>query len=229
MTQWCVLMAEKDTRCRRSARKSQCKRGLKSARIELSSRSKCQYFVARFKDDGLPYSVHSIFCIPISRIIARRSRSKEWREIGRSFAPLWCIFGNKLRDIFRDEDTEGTYVVPTIDFRAQVLNVYDRRSGLGKPVFRFAPTGAGHWYCISPCVSVDILQQIVSEASAAAKNRPTDVRRQPVRLLAVSPLGESRRFPFFAVSSLCCRRRSLNDFERHDRDGLRGPSSLAGR
>ena len=90
------------------------------------------------------------------------------------------FFFDKLKDIFPDEDTEGTYVVPTIDFRAQVLNVYYRRNGIGKPVFRLGPIGAEHWYCISPCVSVpgmpvDILQQIVIEASAAAKNRPTDV------------------------------------------------------
>ena len=135
-----------------------------------------------WQDPTITYRIRStaLFCIATSRILARRSRSKEWREIGRRFATLWWIFADKLQEIFPDEDTEGTYVVPTIDFRAQVLNVYDRRNGIGKPVFKFAPIGAEHWYCISPCVSVpgmpvDILQQIVIEASAAAKDRPTDV------------------------------------------------------
>ena len=35
----------------------------------------------------------------------------------------------------------GTHIVPTIDFRAQVLNMFDRRYSLGVPVFKLAQVG----------------------------------------------------------------------------------------
>ena len=49
---------------------------------------------------------------------------------------LWM----KLRTIFPEHDSEGPFVVPTIDFRAQVLNVFDRWYQVGMPVFRSAPS-----------------------------------------------------------------------------------------
>ena len=51
------------------------------------------------------------------------------------------VLAAKLQSFFPGQDSEGNYVVPTIDFRAQVLNVYDRRIGIGKPVFKLAPIG----------------------------------------------------------------------------------------
>ena len=117
-----------------------CKRGTKSARNVFYSRTKCQDVVARFKDDGFPYSVNTPCCVAKTTILVRQSRSPECREIGRRFAPLWDVFATKLQENFPERFSEGTYVVPTIDFRAHV-NVYDRRSGIGKPVFRLAPIG----------------------------------------------------------------------------------------
>ena len=62
----------------------------------------------------------------------------------------------------------------TIDFRAQVLNEFDRRFQVGMPVFRIARVGDDHIHCFShdvvvPRMSGDVLQQIVDEANAAAK------------------------------------------------------------
>ena len=77
-----------------------CKRRTKSARIVFETRSKCQDFVARFKDDGLPHSVNSPFCNTTSTVIFRQSRSPELREIGRRFFPLWKICCYKVARFF---------------------------------------------------------------------------------------------------------------------------------
>ena len=74
--------------------------------------------------------------------------------------------------------------------------------------------------CLCLACLTTMLHQIVSEASAAAKNRTSNVRWPPPRFLAVPPLGGSRRFPLFAVSSSCCRRRILNDNERQHKETI---------
>ena len=89
-----------------------CKRGTDSARIVLNTRALCQDLVARFKDDGLPYSVSSPFCIATSTMLVRQSRFQEWQD-------QLEVFAKPLKENFLEEDTEGTHVVPTIDFRAQ--------------------------------------------------------------------------------------------------------------
>ena len=59
--------------------------------------------------------------------------------------------------------------------------MFDPRYGIGVPVFKLAPVGHEQLFSvISPVLSVphisdDILQQIVSEASAAAQNRTSNV------------------------------------------------------
>ena len=75
-----------------------CKRGTRSAPIVSDTRANCADFVARIKDDGLPYPVYSPFCIATSTILVRQSRSPEWREIGRRVAPLWKVLATKLQD-----------------------------------------------------------------------------------------------------------------------------------
>ena len=64
------------------------------------------------------------------------------------FGNLWKIVATKLQDNFPEHDTEGTHVVPTIEVRAQVLNVFDRRYGIGVPVFKLAPVGHEHLFRI---------------------------------------------------------------------------------
>ena len=63
-----------------------CKTSSLSARLVFETRSNCQDFVARFKDDGLPYAVDS----PFDRTV-RQSMSPEDKEIGRRFKPLWEV------------------------------------------------------------------------------------------------------------------------------------------
>ena len=62
-----------------------------SARLVFETRAKCQDFVARYKDDGMPYEVDSPFCNAKTNIAVRQSESHEDREIEKQFAPLWRV------------------------------------------------------------------------------------------------------------------------------------------
>ena len=65
-----------------------CKAGSVSVRLVFETRAKCQDFIARFKDDGIPYAIDSPLCCTNTNIIVRQSKSIEDREIGKQFAPL---------------------------------------------------------------------------------------------------------------------------------------------
>ena len=56
----------------------------------------------------------------------------------------------RCKPFFPEHDSEGQLAVQSIDFRAQVLNVFDRSYHVGMPVFRFAPIGVDHGSCFSP-------------------------------------------------------------------------------
>ena len=73
-----------------------------SVRLVFETRSKCQDFVARYKDDGIPYEIDSPFCSVKTTIAVRRSRSIEDREIGKQFAPLWKVLADQLKVLFPD-------------------------------------------------------------------------------------------------------------------------------
>ena len=82
---------------------------------------------------------------------------------------------------FSQNKTPNTpHIVTTIDFRAQILNMFDCKYGIGVPVFKLAPVGHEQLFSVispdcSPRISDDILQHIVSEGSAAAQNRTSNV------------------------------------------------------
>ena len=93
--------------------------------------------MARYKDDGIPYEVNSPFCNISTTILVRQSKSPEDREIGRRFAPLWGVLVPKLQDIFPDGNAKGNFIVPSLDVRAQILSIYDRRNGVGENRFSY--------------------------------------------------------------------------------------------
>ena len=65
-----------------------------------------------------------------------------------------------LQELFSESDIEGTFIVPSLDVRAQVLNIYDRRNGDGKHVFKLAPPGHDQMFAITAprvCVSLIFL------------------------------------------------------------------------
>ena len=123
-----------------------CKAGSVSVRPVFETRSKCQDFGVRFQDDGIPYAIYSPFCCANSTITVRQSRSIEDRAIGKQFAPLWRDLADQLRILFPDGNDEGVFVLPALDARSQTLSIKDRRTGIGKPVFKLAPLGTGQTF-----------------------------------------------------------------------------------
>ena len=72
-------------------------------------------------------------------------------KLGKRFAPLWnaLFFLKKLQELFPESDIEGTFIVPSLDVRAQVLNIYDPRNGVGKHVLKLAPPGHDQMFAIT--------------------------------------------------------------------------------
>ena len=129
--------------------------GCKISSNRILFKSQMSGFHGKVRKGSPPvYGQQCFFCNATSAMLVRQSTSPEWRGISRLFAPLWEVLAAKLRENFPREGTECTYVVPTIGFLAQVLNVYDRRYGIGIPVFRSSPVEDNHVYCISLGVSL---------------------------------------------------------------------------
>ena len=150
-----------------------CTAGSMSVRLVFESRSKSQDFVARYKDDGIPYEIDSPFCSIKTTIAVRQSRSIEDREIEKQFAPLWRVLTDQLKLLFHDGDDKGAFIVPALDARSHVLSIEDRSNGVGKPVFKLASLGSGQTFtlvapdlCV-PGVSSEMLQRVISQASTA--------------------------------------------------------------
>ena len=70
----------------------------------FETRGKCQDFVIRYKDDGIPYAINSPFWCANATITVRQSRSIEDREIGKQFVPLWKELADQLKVLFPDAD-----------------------------------------------------------------------------------------------------------------------------
>ena len=51
-----------------------CKAGSVSVRIVSETRAKCQDFIVRYKDTGIPYAINSPFCSANNNIIVRQSK-----------------------------------------------------------------------------------------------------------------------------------------------------------
>ena len=54
----------------------------------------------------------------------------------------------QLKILFPDGDDEGPFIVPALDARSQVLSIKDRRTGVGKLVFKLAPFGSGQLFTL---------------------------------------------------------------------------------
>ena len=114
-----------------------------SVRLVFESRSKYQDFVARYKDDGIPFEIDSPFCSVKTTITVRQSKSIEDPEIGKQFAPVWRELADQLEILFPNRDDEGASIIPALNTRSHVISIKDRRNGVGKPVFKHAPLGSG--------------------------------------------------------------------------------------
>ena len=150
ITKWMnTLWEESNTPADNRPVRIHCKAGSTSVRLVFESRAKCQDFVVRYKNNGIP-------C-----------------EIDR-FAPLWRELADQLEILFRNRDDEGAFIIPAIDTRSLVLSIKDRRNGVGKPVFKLAPLGSGQTFAlVTPELSVpgvppDVLLRVLSQAKKAS-------------------------------------------------------------
>ena len=107
-----------------------CKAGSVSVRLVFETQGKCQDFIARCKDGGIPYAINRPFCCTNTNITVRQSRSIEGREIGKQFAPLWKELAEELEVLFPDGDDEGVFILPARDAGSQILSINDRRTEL---------------------------------------------------------------------------------------------------
>ena len=120
--------------------------------------------MARCKDDGIPYEVESPFCNVRTNITVRQSKSLERRG----------SFGSKLKELFSERDDTGTFIVPELNVRPQVLSIKDHRNGVGKPVFKLAPLGNEQLFDLTapdlrvPGIPDDALRQVICQASQLA-------------------------------------------------------------
>ena len=146
-----------------------CKADSMSVRLVFETRGKCQDFVAQFKDDGI-HEIDSPFCSIKTTIAVRQSRSIEYREIGKQFAPLWRVLADQVKVFFPEGDDEDALIIPALDTRSQVLSIKDRRNGLGKHVFKLASLGSGRTFTlVTPelsvrSISLEVLQRVLSQA-----------------------------------------------------------------
>ena len=148
-----------------------CKAGSTSVRLVFESRAKCQDFVVRFQDNGIPYEIDSPCCNTKTTTTVRQSKTIEDREIGKQFAPLWRELADQLAILFPDRDDEGAFIIPALDTRSHILSIKDRRNGVGKPEFKLASLGSGQTFTlVTPELSVpgvppDVLQHVLSQAN----------------------------------------------------------------
>ena len=78
--------------------------------------------------------------------------------------PLREASATKLDEIFPERDGA----------RSQILNILDRRNGVGKPDFKLAPRGHEHLTApglCDPSIPDDVLRQVICRASHLAQNR----------------------------------------------------------
>ena len=142
-----------------------------------------KYCTTCFYHDELRYAFQSLFYRgPGTTILARQSRARVDRKIGRRFAPLWRVLSSKLQSVFPSGDNGEPNIVPSIDYRAQVLNMYDRKNGIGMPVFRLALVGEDRMFIIVPLrvpvpgLCGETMQQIIREASSGNDGFIREVR-----------------------------------------------------
>ena len=112
-----------------------CKKCSVSARLVFETRAKCQYFVTRYRDDGIPCKINSPFCDAKPVISVRQSKSIEDREIGKQFALLWKVWAEQLKILFPEDDGGGAFIVPALDARSQVLSIRIRETALENQCF----------------------------------------------------------------------------------------------
>ena len=150
-----------------------CKTGSLSAKLVFEIRAKCQDFVARCKDDGIPTKliVHPGKEEPISQSVSvsHYKTRKFWKQ----FAPLWKVWAWKLEVLFPEGDDTGTFIVPALDVCAQVLSIKKRRNCVGSQVFKLVSCGNGQLFALTaPDLRIPVFQIECCNRSSLKSERP---------------------------------------------------------
>ena len=150
-----------------------CTAGSVSVWLVFETRTKCQDFTARYKDDGIPYAINSHLCCTNQISLSANPNQLKTERLEKQFAPLWRELADQLNVLFPDGDDEGAFIIPALDARSHVLSVKDRRNGVGKLVFKLASLCSGQAFTLVtlelpvPGVSPEVLQRVLSRASTA--------------------------------------------------------------
>ena len=121
-----------------------CKASSVSARLVFETRAKCQDFVARFRDDGIPYVMDSPFSNGLGPPIQVTCRPGDRKTICACVENVGTTAQNPSLKVM----AQVPLFVPALDARSHVLSMKDRRNGVGKPVFKVAPVGSGQLFAL---------------------------------------------------------------------------------
>ena len=155
-----------------------CKTCSLSARFVFETRAKCKYFVARYKDDGLPYEVDSLFATPVPPYWCANPSHQRTEKLGDGLRHLGKFWPQSYKKFSLAGMPKVISLSLPLMYDHKSLSIYDRRNGVGKPVFKLAPVGHEQLFDITapdfcePRISDAVLRQIVSEANNPAQNRP---------------------------------------------------------
>ena len=118
-----------------------CKTNGLSARPVFETKGKCQDFVARYKDDGLPTKLIVQFDTSkptLQSVNPSHLKTEKSENDFRFFGKL----SRKCRELFPERDDTNTYNVHELNVRSKVRSIKDRKNGVGKPVFKLASFGS---------------------------------------------------------------------------------------
>ena len=123
--------------------------------------------MARYQDDGIRHEVNSSVCRSRTSFTVRQSKSLEAGKLGNNLRLCGRVLATKLKVLFLEGDDTDVFIVPALDVRSQVISIKDRRNGMGKPVFKLAPSGHGQVFALTapdlrvPGIPDEVLQQVV--------------------------------------------------------------------
>ena len=147
-----------------------CKSGSKSARLGFATEAKCQKFVAQYSDGVFQYAADSVSCLQTAFILVRQPKSKEFRDIGGRFAPLWKVLDARVRAVFVCHDD----IFPTVDVLSQTLKLTDRKIESISQCSYLLLLATNSYLPSSPeaTVPVDVWDPFAREATIEARKPP---------------------------------------------------------
>ena len=121
----------------------------------------------------------ALFVTPVPQLLLENpshQKTEKSEDVLNRFGKFWLLNYAKISPTMMPK---VILLFQPLMYEHKVLSMYDRRNGVGKPVFSQAPFG--HEFNVialglcEPDISDDVPQQIVSDASNPAQNRTANV------------------------------------------------------